>query len=507
MIKEDKRVSKLPSINLFEDVLSRDPGNGDGVYPFDGMTHIIEKQFASPVDKSIFDLQEFIEYSTEFNPAKVKIKEDEESDEIDDYATSRIEDFIEHPEYIEDWIVSQCIGFKKHDNSPFKIAKNKSGHTLRPVTDEDGVVTSEADWVLKDEDMNSDEFDKLISQAIFYFKLIWQESVDRKVNLISFLIAYDAITHAGEYEGRVSPSDFAPYHTFKLKGNGVFAKEFVHEQDNKGDYYRFGRAWVTGDVYKQNNQLDVFCQALPSFKASRKLLAICEQLGFPLRNEDPYEFNKEYIESMTCTYMPSNEEYISIYGEVDRELNYIFQSNKLFTIKDVIMQTIEGNSENFTTEEEYIVTQSEFIADCFEDISYTPTVADYDKAAEEIDKFLNLFVQYRVGRSNDNVPDSEKIVVTEGVDYYIKNNVVMKPAGEGEDEDCYFIALLPFMPSTGSIAAGYAKVFIHATGNAILLNNKHSDEPIHYISLDFLNRYLEWRLGKGECFNVCWSVL
>ena len=250
MIREDKRVTKLPSINLLEDVLSRDADNPDGVYPFDGMSEIIDAQFNSPIDRAIFDFQEFLEHATEFNPAKVNLKEDEDSGDVDEYATFRIEDFVSHPEYIYKWAESQCIGFKLHDSSPFKAAKKVYGNCLRTVVDEDGVRTSEADWVIKDRDLNSEDFDKLLSQAIFYFKLIWKESVERKVNLISFLIAYDCITHSGDYTGKIKPSDFASYPTFKLKGDGEFAKEFIHDQDNRGDYYRFGRAWVTGDVYR-----------------------------------------------------------------------------------------------------------------------------------------------------------------------------------------------------------------------------------------------------------------
>ena len=149
--------------------------------------------------------------------------------------------------------------------------------------------------------------------------------------------------------------------------------------------------------------------------------------------------------------------------------------------------------------EEYIMTQSEYIADCFEDTSYATSIADYTKAAKDINEFFSLFLRYG-SRSTSS------IVVKEGEDYIIRNNVVMLPS-DGKTESVFFKAVLDFMPSTGSIAKGSCKVFIHATGNAVLLNNRHSDEPIHYVSIKNLISYLKGVLGEGERCGIMWSML
>ena len=344
MLIDYKQQIKLPAKTIIEDVLTRDGAPGiSAFYPYEGMRSYIISQF-SRHDK-YFRLSDFIDYAINgsglgdynLSRATTEATEDYESEksqastveeDIHTYGNSTLKRFIGFLIY----------GYRKNKNSPYI----NNANFVRSFVNEDNTFVPENELDLMESSDDIISISAASKLLPYYIKFIHQLSKIDKVQYLSFAFAYYDLKYNKKMsdESINRPVVFSSYDLYKMYPNGLLGKKFEHENDQKQEYYPKGRHAVTNTDNMYNS-----LQA----KVLREFINICITLDIDLSQEDPTLYTEDNISRLVVDYIPSNDEYISIFGSADEELKDIFSTTifqSLVMNKDTKSIDINEHSEN-----------------------------------------------------------------------------------------------------------------------------------------------------------------
>lgn len=393
-------IVRYPCKTVLEDVLTRGKGTSvnddvsfDNWTPFDGMEGIISEQFTGRAAER-FNLPEFLEFcnNRDFDPSKVNRAENAGSSdtvyEKENAGFVTIDD-VKNDKFLRDYIIQLMIGYKSDSKSPYR--QYKGDNEIYLIPDNDDELTDEREFLISNEDDPLlDGTADALSQIPYLIKTIWNASLEHRVHLISFLIAYENIIKVERKSpSNIQPKDFSIYVTLMLNGNGGIKKEFNHEQDNKGEFYVYGRNWVTGMTADTQ-----------SYLAGRKLVALLEQMGYNMYDEDPYRYTDESISNMICTYIPTNDEYVQEFGEYDQELAVALQPGNLFRLRSELQY--KNNEDIITVRDADMINSMVSYIEAMKEIDISVGEALSDDKTELLILYVRkLFEAYYEGMTID----------------------------------------------------------------------------------------------------------
>lgn len=315
-----------PSRSIVEDVITREgPADENSFTPYLGCRHVIQQQFGRK--EGNFNLKEFLLYvsSQDFDPTRVKKNVDElEEDEIGGSLDKELAGFttlesVEDSMFVEQHIINLIIGYKKNKDSPYRRDEIKDVEYYRD--EESGEMISPAELVVKKENVDLDHHIEIQKKFPYLLKVLHNGSIYYGIHLLSFMRAYECVK-----DTKWTPADFGAQGVYKMERSGVIGRKFIHAEDNKvPDYYPFGRKWAAGEYSN-----DMY------YKAGQEFLSICSFLGIDLRTENPLDYDKEYIDSIICTYIANNEEYVENYGYVDPAIISALSPQNIFRSRKVM---------------------------------------------------------------------------------------------------------------------------------------------------------------------------
>lgn len=354
MIRRTKEVVSYPSRTVIEDLLLRDgPATDKDFTPFNGCADIIDEQFKGSL-KSSFKLQQVLNdnNNNDFAPSRVTKRNtfgelEEKLDEKEGFKVLEdcIIDGVEHPA-VRNFIKSLLIGLKVNNSS--SLVKGKERMTMVFTNDDDGEEEEEKMSIIKvnDEDISNDDYEAIIAELPHIMLSIWSISKRYRANLFTFIFAYyDIVSQPDKNVNNVTVTDFSRYELHRIKTDGSFNGVFSHADNIKGDIYR--------------DALDIF--VVPSkhtveYSLCEKLINMIDTLGIDYKYEDPTSYNKEYIESIICTYLQSNDEYFKEYREVDKEILKALEPQNILSVlkKDLYSPIKQQFYVDYTQSVDYI---------------------------------------------------------------------------------------------------------------------------------------------------------
>lgn len=382
MLRQTKCFSTYPSKTVLEDLVTREGlATYDSYSPFMGEADEIKRQFNGTL-RSRFKQSDFIKYSLyaykDLNPSMVReVKQygmlQEAGSTVGGYLT--LEDLIINgveSDKVKEYVVNMCVGYKKNSKSP--VVENVETYT-RTIRNYDGDGESEEEKFLQvrqDDSISNDDFEEVIRELPYIMKSIWSYSKLYKANLFSFIFAYMDIKAKDRRRNYVNVTDFMPYPTFLLKSDGTYVRNFVHANDNKYVIYpNVTKIFICSDEHKAE------------FNLCTKFMDALSTLGIDYRDEDPYEYTNDFINSIVCSYLPDNEQYFSEYKDVDIEIMVALKPENIFSTSKSSMYSNTFNDKN------------EF---------------DYSKSAFFITERIKL--AYRMGEIDDDfLSDNEDVTI------------------------------------------------------------------------------------------------
>lgn len=343
---EDK-VYTYPSKSVLADVITRDgPADEDSFTPFMGCRHFIQEQFLGKWEDR-FNLDEFLVYCSgqDFEPKRVNKNQDEvDDDEIGDSAEKVNAGFtslesVDEQEYVDKFVLSCIIGYKKNKDSPLRKNYVDEVEYLRDEESED--MISPAELYVKQDQIDIDTHIEIQKKFPYLLKVLHNGSIFYGIHLLSFMRAYEIVKKMPHW----LPQDFGLQGVYKMNRDGHIGKRFVHALDNKiPDYYPFGRRWVAGEF-----PTDMY------YKAAQEFLSICSMLNIDITRENVLDYDKEYIDSIVCTYVANNEEYIESYGYADPAILQALSPDNIFKNRNIL----KGGG----TERELVATSTNTLAE------------------------------------------------------------------------------------------------------------------------------------------------
>lgn len=396
MLRETKYQLVYPSKSVIEDLVMRDgPADESSFSPFEGKRKVLQAQF-SGTQAARFKISDFLKHfeRRDFDPRRVNVvatygmlseKGTSTYTTLESLITNGIESSA-----VEDYLVMLCVGFKKDNTSPYVVNEEKLTRTISYIDDDGDSATEEKMLINRelDNDLSNAEFDEIVTELPAVMKSIWSCSKIAKANLFSFALAYKDII---EKHGR-NPivQDFSNYATHYIKSDGTYKRQFSHGDDNKYT------------IYKNAMNIFIYPGSYPmEFNLCRRWLDMLQLLGIDYRDEDPMEYNNEFMNSIVCKYIPSNDAYFSEYRNLDVEVIAALQPENIFnTTKSTIFlnktMSIGRDTASKSKKESFDYSQTEFILNeiltcgIYENIEREYLIPNVQKSIKFIEAILSI---------------------------------------------------------------------------------------------------------------------
>jgi hypothetical protein len=112
-----------------------------------------------------------------------------------------------------------------------------------------------------------------------------------------------------------------------------YKRQFIHADDNKYVIYpKATKIFISPSMHKSE------------FNLCLKWLHMLVALDIDYRDEDPLVYNNDFINSIICKYIPTNEQYMEEYKDVDIEIVYALKPENIFTLSKAGLYTPKENS-------------------------------------------------------------------------------------------------------------------------------------------------------------------
>lgn len=383
MLRQTKCYRTYPSKTVLEDLITREgPATYDSFSPFMGEADEIKRQFNGSL-QSKYKQADFISYTLyvykDLNPSMIRdTKKYDMLQEVESTVGTfvTLEDLVVNGvenEKVREYIIQMIVGYKKNNKSP--VIDNSEIYT-RTIHNYDGDGEAEEEKLLQvrqDEAISNDDFEEIIRELPYIIKSIWSYSKSYKANLFSFIFAYMDIISKTKRRSYVNITDFMSYPTFLIKSDGTFVRQFVHANDNKYVIYpNVTKIFIYPDEHKAE------------FGLCQKFMDALVTLGIDYRDEDPYSYDNDFVNSIVCSYLPSNEEYFKEYKDIDIEVMVALKPENVFSVakSSMYVQTFNMTSEFdynksafFATERIKLAYQMNEVSDDFLDDRSEETLA------------------------------------------------------------------------------------------------------------------------------------
>lgn len=402
MLRETRCYEVYPNKSVIEDLITRDgPATKDSFTPFEGKRAIIDEQFCS-TQRAKFKISDFLQYvkNRDLNPAVIKVSKQygmlEESERVvAGYRT--LEDMIidgQESAEVTKYLIMMCVGFKKDKESPYRKAQNEYTRTVRNYGGDDDEETEEKYLLEKDNDnISNEEYEDTLKEVPYLIKSIWSYSKQYQGNIFSFAFAYADMIERKNGKGDVNIQDFRNYTTYCINKDGSFKKVFVHGDDNK---YTIYPALTKIFIAPGSHQAE--------YNLCMKFLNALKILGIDFHDEDPLQFNNDFMSRLVCTYLPGNEQYIQEYKGVDPEIIVALSPENVFSTakSSVYVPTSAEDTSYDYTQTIYFISESLNLAYQLWSTNKRSTLFDNNEgtAIEILTKYLRVFT----GNSSISAP-------------------------------------------------------------------------------------------------------
>lgn len=335
MFYTENKFLPYPNRSILQDVLMRSPCDFTRTSTGkNGCKDILEKQLGK--NKSDYTLEQILASASDFNADKMRPTDDCNdmellADERLDYHR-RLEDISD--EWIRSYTIQAIIGFKLHRNEKSKIDKENAIDIGGYVDKETGEIISKSELEEVPMVFTAEEIREAQIELPYLLKILQIGSERYGAHLLSFIIAMEkAYKNMPDKKFRMMPKDFTNIGVYRVNNQGYIGTLFDIKENtytyNANRGFRAAVAWAT-QIQDKGKIKDIY------YDAYRRLLKVSEILEVDLADEDPKQYDKDFVENAVCLYLASNEEFIEAYGFGNKKvISFLEKENISALVKQV----------------------------------------------------------------------------------------------------------------------------------------------------------------------------
>ena len=356
-----KSLIPLPSRKIIVDLALR---NGlpdkEAVCPYKGRANYFNKYTIGDPRYSHLPAIKFFELQADFDANKIKPdhgpytkRQPGEKDALDNYLI-RLEDIDES--WVIKYFENKVYGLKINNDNSLKLALMEIEDVRSWMDESDSdIMYTEKDMQVRDVGYSASELLKWEEKLPYLLKRLHEVSKSREIGIISLLIAYEKTRRDREYNKGTArnpkPTETINAGVYKMTRDGRLS---VPPRENKGDKWNYMWKWIQG--YEEYRD-DYFYDAM-------EFLDILERLDIDIKNEDPFNYQEEFISKLEITYVPKNKN-LMLRGrrvlnqrsvmEIKRmplenygkEVERIEFTNRLLDIENLVQQFLDYGNESY----------------------------------------------------------------------------------------------------------------------------------------------------------------
>lgn len=374
MFVTNTKYKPYPSKSILEDVLSREGlPTAESFTPYNGMAKLLRDQLRDAA--GLYSLEEVLAGARDFDVHKARANDDLERD----YAAADVTDYYKRLEdidasYVEQYARNVLIGFNRNT-----AGKQSIESQLRTY---DWMYDEEDDSYVDPTDFQAEEITYSVEDVIeakhklpYLLKQLHEGSLEMGGSLISFIIAVEKAYASGVVN--IKPMHVISQGAYIMHPNGRLGGKFA-DGDNSGKVFPRCFAWVCGKSGENNIY----------YKAYKELMDVLDVLGLSITDEDPTRFDGDFIDRLVCTYVASNEEYVSTYGYIDEKILANLGVDELFNaVKKISFESNDVESDNS------VFRVIEGLALAYSSRTFVDDEISYESSAK-VQKFLSFWKKW-----------------------------------------------------------------------------------------------------------------
>lgn len=204
--------------------------------------------------------------------------------------------------WLEKYVNNMLVGYKIHSGEGTLKSYRNSNQVMVEYRDEEGGVITAADFLTDDDNTAGSPVLEAKAKLPYLLKRLHQKSKELHTSLISMLGAYMKTMYYANNGHMPKPGDLlggssAPI--WQMDDSGHLTHPFPQSANHNATYPR-AFAFISGA-----NPAD------PYYKDVKDMMNVCDTLGIHLWDEDPHQFDEEFINSLTVDYIVKNHDFFN----------------------------------------------------------------------------------------------------------------------------------------------------------------------------------------------------
>jgi hypothetical protein len=322
----------IPSRHLLVDLILSDGSDStESLSPYRSAAHEFFQQIPNAPSNALSMLEANKDYNADKQrpePGTYRKRQDLPSTYL-----RRLEEIDES--WVFAYLVNALTGMKINQSDGLHEYEQNNAET-RTIQGSDGNTADEKDFLTQSGDYSPSEILSAAKKLPYLLKRLHMESIDRQVNLLSLIIAYErAKTADNNYDPK--PRHILNNKVYRMFGTGR-NYSLMDIDDNKGKIFPQANRWIHGDLDARDTY----------FYTAMELLDVCETLGIDLKQEDSNMYQQDFIDSLTVTYLAPNKMYVLAKhnkGSIESSKSYldVYDTGKSIALseEEAIQNTIQ----------------------------------------------------------------------------------------------------------------------------------------------------------------------
>jgi hypothetical protein len=292
----DRRLIMMPAKKVITDLVSRNGfPDDDSVSPYKGQAKEFSRQFAlGEIPVSALAL---IDSQADYNADKQQPGFGVYMPEVirSGVHARRFEEIDES--YVVQYLKNVITGIKINRNNSIR-EENRRVRELNVMEDSDGDFVEVSATLEERYEISATDMQKYMEKLPYLLKRLHDKSKESGISLLSLLIAYEKAKKSVVLKNHdVKPGEILAEGVYFMSSSGNITTRVT---ENKHKVHEVWMKWIRGYEEFRDSY----------FYDAMELLNICDALKLSIAEEDPLEYQEDFISSLAITYIAKNREVV-----------------------------------------------------------------------------------------------------------------------------------------------------------------------------------------------------
>lgn len=166
--------------------------------------------------------------------------------------------------------------------------------------EETGVAVTQGELLQDKPEIATIDYLEAKKRLPYILKKLYMQSIRTSINLLSVIIAYEKAKHKKENYKLMTTVDILEQRVYPMNPNDdtIMPNPFIITGDYNTRFAKYAYPWVIEEITDAYTEL------------KHELLHICWKIGIDIKQENPLDYNKDFIDSIVITSVEKNRRYL-----------------------------------------------------------------------------------------------------------------------------------------------------------------------------------------------------